>query len=393
VTGSQVAGRRVVVVNWRDPWHRLAGGSERYAWEIAGALRDAGARVELWTARDEGQVAAEDRDGVRVRRRGGPYTFYGFVWARILGERLRRRRPDVVLDMDCGIPSFTPLVLGKGTVVLLVVHHVHQEQFRIAMRRPVSDLGRVLERRAMPAVYRDVTTLAVSASTVAEMRAQLGWRGDVRVLHNGTDPAPEKSVVPVANRVVVFGRVVAHKRVDLVVRAVAEVRRRRPGLTLDVIGTGDELDRVRSVVHELGLGDVVRLHGFLEDAEKSRALAAARLHVCASDAEGWGQVVLEAAAHGVPTLARDVPGMRDSVRDGVTGWLLPEPGGETAAALVARLAEGIGTALTALDDPAVRTGTAAECRAWSARFGWERTRAEAVDIVSAQLCKLLPPRG
>ena len=49
-------GRRAVVANWRDPWHQLAGGSERYAWELAMGLRDAGARVEFWTARDPGQA-------------------------------------------------------------------------------------------------------------------------------------------------------------------------------------------------------------------------------------------------------------------------------------------------------------------------------------------------
>lgn len=382
---SQLRGRRVVVVNWRDPWHRLAGGSERYAWELALGLRDAGAHVAFWTARDRGQSAREDRDGIEVRRRGGAYSFYAGVWARLLLARLRRRSPDAVLDMDCGIPSFTPVLLGRRTAVVLVVHHVHQQQFRTAMRRPVSDLGRFLEGRAMPAVYRDVRTVAVSESTVAEMRDQLGWRGEVQVLHNGTDPAPETDVGPVPDRIVVFGRVVAHKRVDLVVRAAAEVRRRRPGLTVDVIGTGSELDRVREVVGECGLADVVRLHGFLGDADKSTALAQGILHVCASDAEGWGQVVLEAAAHGVPTLARDVPGMRDSVRDGVTGWLLPEPDRDSPDALVARLAAGIERALTTLAEPATRASVAGECRAWAAGFGWDHTRADAVEIVADAL--------
>ena len=51
------------------------------------------------------------------------------------------------------------------------------------------------------------------------------------------------------------------------------------------------------------------------------SLRRGRLHVCASDAEGWGQVVIEAAAYGVPTLARDVPGLRDSIRHGApVGW-------------------------------------------------------------------------
>ena len=289
--------------------------------------------------------------------------------------------------MDCGIPSFTPLLLGRRTAVLLVVHHVHQEQFRTAMRRPVSDLGRFLEGRAMPAVYRGVPTLAVSESTVAEMREQLGWRGDVQVLHNGTDPAPTVDALPVPDRVVVLGRVVAHKRVDLVVRAAAEVRRARPGLTVEVIGTGTELANVRAAVGECGLADVVRLHGFLDESEKSRILASGTLHVCASDAEGWGQVVLEAAAHGVPTLARDVPGMRDSVRDGVTGWLLPEPARDTVGGLVARLAEGIEAALSRLEEPAARTRVAADCRAWANGFGWDRMRAEAVEVVAAAIAE------
>jgi glycosyltransferase involved in cell wall biosynthesis len=185
--------------------------------------------------------------------------------------------------------------------------------------------------------------------------------------------------------VVVFGRVVAHKRVDLVVRAAAEVRRHRPGLSLDVVGTGDELDRVRAVVAETGLGEAVRLHGFLPDAEKSRTLSEAVLHVCASDAEGWGQVVLEAAAHGVPTLARDVPGLRDSVRPGETGWLVPEPARGSDEDLVGRLVLGIESALDEMSEPARRDRTARECREWAAGFGWDRMHAEARDVVAEAL--------
>ena len=377
-----LGGRRVVVVNWRDPWHRLAGGSERYAWELLVALRDAGARVELWTARDEGQSSHEERDGVRVLRWGGQYAFYAGVWARLLGERLRGRLPDLVVDMDCGIPSFTPLPAGRRTPVVLFVHHVHQQQFRTAMPRPLSDLGRFLERRAMPVVYRRVPTVAVSDSTVGEMRDQLGWRGEVHVIHNGTDRPETGSAsgsASDAERVVVLGRVVAHKRLDLVVRAFARVRASHAGATLDLVGTGPELPSVTAVVEELGLGDVVRVHGFLSEQEKSRVLSAARLHVCASDAEGWGQVVLEAAAHGLPTLARNVPGMRDSVLDGTTGWLLDDPDPHPAPArLVEGLARGMEDALDRLTDPAVRVRVGRDCRKWAEGFGWDRMHAQVV---------------
>jgi glycosyltransferase involved in cell wall biosynthesis len=394
-------GRRVVVVNWRDPWHRLAGGSERYAWELARALVDAGASVEFWTARDDGQSAREVRDDVDVRRRGGQYAFYLAVWARVVGERLRRRRLDAVLDMDCGIPSFTPLVVGRRTAVVLFVHHVHQAQFRVAMRRPLSDLGRFLEARFMPVVYRGLPTVAVSESTVAEMREQLGWRGEVRVIHNGTDlPGRAPAGPQSGERVVVLGRVVAHKRVDLVVRAFARVHAQRPGVALDLVGTGPELPGVSALVGELGLGDAVRVHGFLPEEEKSQVLDAARLHVCASDAEGWGQVVLEAAAHGVPTLARDVPGMRDSIRAGSTGWLVDAPAGSDPDHLVDVISEGLSSTLDLLQEPRTRALTTAECRSWAQGFAWSRMREEARDVVaetvsnpSGRVTKLLRARG
>lgn len=388
MTGPDLHGRRAVVVNWRDPWHHLAGGSERYAWELAQALLEAGATVEFWTARDEGQSARETRDGIDVRRRGGKYGFYLGVWVRLLAARLRRRHLDVVADMDCGIPSFTPLLLRPDSAVVLVVHHVHQAQFRGAMPRPISDLGRFLEKRVMPAVYRDLPTLAVSDSTVSSMRTQLGWRGPVRVVHNGVDPVRQGGGVADTEspeRVVVLGRLVPHKRVDLVVRAFANILTRRPGMTLDVVGTGPEVGAIVAVIDELDLRDSVRLHGFVSEAAKSVVLDAARVHVVASDAEGWGQVVLEAAAHGVPTVARDVAGLRDSVRPGVTGWLLAEHWGREPERLVQGLAAGLEGALDQLSDPHARSLMADGCMRWAAGFGWDRMHAEVLEVVAEAL--------
>ena len=73
--------------------------------------------------------------------------------------------------------------------------------------------------------------------------------------------------------------------------------------------------------------------------------------------------------------------MRDSVRDGVTGWLVAEPDGPDRAALAAALATGIEGALDELSEPGRRSEVAEDCRAWAARFGWERMRAEVVETV------------
>lgn len=376
--GPGLSGARAVVVNWRDLDHALAGGSERYAWEFARALVGAGASVEFLTARDEGQGRTEVRDGIRIRRGGGALTFYPWAAWQLLR---RRRRLDVVIDPECGIPTFSPLFVGRRTAVLLVVHHVHMEQFRTYFSPPMSTLGRWLEGWLMPRVYRRVPTYAVSRSTAAEMRKELGWRGPIGILENGASSTTRASSGPGdPRRILVLGRLVPHKRVDAVVRAVALLAPDMPDLRVEVVGRGPEREAIRALVDDLGLSDVVRLHGYLSDADMDAVLGGCGLHVCASDVEGWGQVVIDAAAHGIPTVGRDVPGLRDSIVDGSTGWLLDASGADP---LVDLLAAHVRVSIAVLSDPHQQQDYADRCRAWAGRFTWDRMHAEAVEATSA----------
>lgn len=383
---SPLAGRRVAVVNWRDTEHSSAGGAEAYAWQYARALRDGGAEVELLTAREPGQTATAVKDGITVRRRGGTVGFYLATALRLLA---RRRRLDAVVDPSCGLPVFAPLFVRRRTPVVLVVHHVHQAQFATHFPAPVAGIAGWLERVLMPLVYRRRTVVAVSSSTIEEMRTQLGWRGPIGLLENGaTLPdlgagSPEEQD---PDRVVVLGRLVTHKRVDLVLHALDALRSERPRLRVDVVGDGPERPALEGLAARLGLGHRVTFHGFVDEPTKSALLRRAAVHVCASDAEGWGLTVIEAAGHGVPTLARDVPGLRDSVRRGETGWLVPEPAGPTDLAEVGRrLADGLRAALGACASAEDRAARFRACQAWAHQFDWERMRRQALDLVVREL--------
>lgn len=374
-----LAGKRVVVANWRDLDHSLAGGAERYAWEFARALRDQGARVEFLTARDTGQSRRSLREGIRIHRVGGRFTFYLRAALFLL---LHRRSLDLVVDAESGIPVFSPLFVSRSrTGVVLLVHHVHLDQFGTYFPRPLAALGRFLEGTVMPRVYGHTVTVAVSESTRRGLQERLGWRGDVVVLPNGNTGVDHVSAAPedTVDRLVVLGRLAPHKRVDLVVRAVAALLEVRPALHLDVIGRGPDEERLERLVEELEVEKHVTLHGYLSDEEKSRLLGSARLHVCCSDVEGWGQVVIEAAAHGVPTLARDVPGLRDSVRHQTTGWLMPEPS-QDLAAVQARLIVGLERALDELADDERRSELAQACRRWANCFSWDTMHDAAVSL-------------
>jgi glycosyltransferase involved in cell wall biosynthesis len=380
-TGMRIRGKRVVVANWRDLDHSLAGGAERYAWELARALVEAGAQVDFLTARQSGQARTEHRDGIRVVRRGGQLSYYllGALWV-----LLRRGRLDAVVDMEAGIPLFSPLVVSRRrTGLMLVVHHVHLDQFGTYFPRPVAMLGRFLEGFLMPRVYRGVTTVAVSESTRRAMVDRLGWRGPIELLHNGNVKPSQVQVAPedTVDRLLVLGRLSPHKRVDLVIRAVAALQQTWPALHLDIVGKGPDRERLEALVRDLEVDKHVTFHGYVSETEKAALVSRARLHVCASDVEGWGQVVAEAAAYGVPTVARDVPGLRDSVRHERTGWLVPEPATDLSA-VQARLLVGIESALVELDDPERRHEISSACQEWAAQFDWESMRTGAVALVA-----------
>ena len=373
------------MVNWRDLDHSLAGGSERYAWECARALRDAGARVDFLTSREEGQSDGTVLEQIRVRRRGGQLSFYAATLLHVLVQRVRRRPYDVIIDPENGIPAFVPVVVSRRTAVVLVMHHVHQQQFRTYFRRPMAEVGRFLERRLMPLVYRDAPTLVVSESTHEEMVRQLGWRRPVRLVPNGTAAVDgvDRSAAD-GSHLVVLGRLAEHKRIDLVVRVFSELCAERPDLHLDIIGRGPVEDRLHWLVDDLGLGESVTLHGFVSEDRKAELLSRATLQLCASDAEGWGQVVVEAASYGVPTLARRVPGLRDSIVDGRTGWLV---GGQddSPEVVVRELLAGARRGLGDLSDPAERERVGEQCRAWARRFTWDGMREQVVEVAVQEL--------
>jgi hypothetical protein len=83
---------------------------------------------------------------------------------------------------------------------------------------------------------------------------------------------------------------------------------------------------------------------------------------CPPLAEGWGLTVLEANALGTPAMGYDVPGLRDAVRHGQTGWLVPPADG---------LSTAIEGALEELENPARRQFLAEQARAWAANFTWD----------------------
>lgn len=148
-----------------------------------------------------------------------------------------------------------------------------------------------------------------SAFTARRLRAA-GGRGPIVELGLVDFGGPSQPVRPAVlpPMVAVVGRLIPDKRVDLVLRSLVDARREIPDLTAIVVGDGPDRSRLEGAVRDLGLGDAVRFAGRVSDAELEEIVAGATASVSGSRREGFGLVVVEAAARGVPSVVVDAPG-------------------------------------------------------------------------------------
>ena len=360
-------GRHVLFLNRRDMTHPEAGGSEVFLERTTAGLVDLGWRVTVGCERHPGSAARQLHHGVEYVRRGQGLGLYGRSALAHLARRFGR--PDVVVDVQNGMPFCSPLVTTAPVVNL--VHHVHREVWPVVLPAPLARLGWFAEARVAPRVYRGRPYVAVSASTRDELIALGVDPGSVTIAHNGTDVLPQPGVGRAARpTVLAVSRLVPHKRLDVAIRAVAALRPALPDIRLVVAGAGYAEPALRTLVADLQLEGHVDLLGWVDEATKHRLMAQAWVMAMPSLKEGWGLSVIEAAAHGTPSVAfHGAGGLSDSIVDGETGFLVA--GGEDA------FTRTLGTLL--VDEP-LRRRMRAAARAHATGFTWEAT-AKAVEAV------------
>jgi len=352
-------GLRILVVNWLDRENPQAGGAEEHLHEVFGRLARDGHRITAlvsgWPGADPETVA----DGMRIVRVGRRYTF-SLAAPQAFRSHLRGAFDVVVEDLN-KVPLFTPL--WADAPVVLLAHHLFGPTAFQAAAPPVAAATWLLER-PIPRVYRQVPTIAVSQST----RDDLVQRGlpdaNIEVVPNGIDLehfTPDQAAKTREPTLLFLGRLKEYKRLDLVLRAVANLARQGVPVRLDVAGSGDQAEVWSKLAGQLGIEDRVDFLGYVSEERKLQLLRRSWVHVLTSSKEGWGISNLEAGACGTPTVASDAPGLRDSVRNGETG-LLVSHGDEEA------LTEALGRIL---GDDELRARLSSGAVAFASSFSWD----------------------
>ena len=354
---------RIAILNWRDLTHPEGGGAERYAVNIATGLVERGHTVTLLCA-DHGQAPRDEMvDGVRLRRRGGRVGVYPQALRGVRALERAESPFDVVVDVQNGLPFFAPL--ATRTPVVSLVHHVHREQWPVVFGPVAARIGWGIESRLSPRVYRGRQYVAVSGRTRDEL-AELGVDpSHIAVIHNGTDKPMSTGVARSHHpTIVILGRLVPHKRVEQAIDVLARLTQSFPDIRLRIIGDGWWAPTVRAHAEACGVSDRVAHLGFISEERKHAELAAAWVALAPSIKEGWGLNVVEAASHGVPTVAyHGAGGLSESIEDGLTGLLVHDFDAMVAA--TSRL----------LSDQLLRTTLGAAARDHARQFTWQGTTA------------------
>lgn len=354
---------RILAVNYRDRLHPSAGGAERHFHQIFSRLAANGHKVVLLTTAFEGCLGREEVDGILVVRHGGDFTFQLTV-AKFLPKLDAEFSFDVIYEDLNKLPLFVPKLSKKPHLVQ--IHHLWRRSIFAEAGFPVA-LGVYLFERMVPFFYSKSEFVVVSPSSARELE-ELGIpRSRISVVYNGADgvPAGFKSQKK-GDYFVWLSRVHRYKGIMTALGAFKIFAGKHPEVRLKIAGTGPLLPKLPKILKKLGLEGSVDIEGYVTAARKLELLAGAKALLQTSEKEGWGLTVIEAAELGTATIASAVPGLVDSVVDGVTGLLFPVRDAAACAERMERL----------YADQELRERLEIAARNHAVEFSWERAARE-----------------
>jgi len=313
---------KVFAVNWRDIKNPEAGGAEVHIHEILKHLVEWGHEATLMSTTWPGCSDEEVVDGVKIIRRGHWYdaNFTIPLYAR---KHLKENSYDVILEDINKLPFFMPLYTTVK-VVVVIPHLFGLTAFREA--NPLVASYVVLMEKFIPSVFKRNYFMVISPSTKEDLISRGIDAGRIEVVLCGLDHGTYRYLsldrfdVPT---IVHLGRLRKYKSVDIAIRAMTYIRQEIPSARLVIIGDGPYRKELERLSLKLGVEGAVEFKGYMDKEELVKFLNRSHLLINPSPKEGWGLTVVEANACGVPVVASRRPGLKDSVIDGKTGFLVP----------------------------------------------------------------------
>ncbi len=353
---------RILALNWNDLTNPFGGGAEVHLEELLRRLVSYGHEVMLFCSGWKDCAPEETIEGVRIIRRGNRYNF-NLIAPFYLRKIVRREQFDILVEDINKIPFYTPLFLKLKTLV--VIPHLFATTVFQEVNIVLASYVYLAEKPLVP-MYRGRKFNVISESTAEDIVARGVPEEDVSVIHCGIDreayaydPSVKKYDRPT---ILYLGRIKKYKSVQHLISALKIVKQRVPDARLAVVGAGDYLEPLKAQAESMGLADDVEFPGFVSFAEKVERMRRSHVAVLPSPKEGWGLTNIESNSVGTAVIAANSPGLRDSVSEGVSGFLYPYGDIEALADRLCRL----------LEDDDLRQKIEQGGLTWAEGFNWDR---------------------
>ena len=316
---------KILVLNWRDVSHPKSGGAEIVTMEHAKQWVKMGHSVVWLTAGYTGALSSELIDGVNIIRKAGSLSIYFYVPGFILMNGIQY---DVIVDEVHGFPFFAPLFTKKP--VVMFIHEIAGEIWDYMFTFPKNVIGKYLEKWYFK-VYKHCLFWTDAHSTVEEIAAHgIDIQNCLAIpcpiipdTNLSQDATNSKEQVPTY---IFVSRVVRMKGIEEVIKAFSFIVMSQPEAKLWIVGGGEAIyiEELQKMLHEYSVTDSVEFLGQISQKEKFTRMKKSHILLHASVKEGWGLVVLEAASVGTPAVVYNVHGLRDVVKNGVTGVVVSQ---------------------------------------------------------------------
>lgn len=192
----------------------------------------------------------------------------------------------------------------------------YNKRFRVA--------DKLLFRRLSVRIWRDAEAVVANSNGLRSLALRSSPHQPISVIPNGVDvdefkPEPSEQITPGVN-ILCVSRLIARKRIDTLLEALALIRDASVSLTL--VGTGNEETRLRKMVEQLNLASRVQFKGSVCHEKIVQEYQQGSLFVLPSENEGMSNTILEAMACGLPILMSNTGGAEELIRDGTNGFVL-----------------------------------------------------------------------
>jgi len=311
---------KILLINWQDIKNPFGGGAEVHAHEIMKRLFKKGHEVFQFSCKFDGCLDYEEIDGIKIFRKGLRNTF-NFIVPYWYFKLFKKMNFDIIIDDINKIPFYTPLYVKEP--ILAISHHF----FGKSIFRETNlffGLYVLIAEYIVNYVYKNTNFAVVSESTLQEFKERHFNTSQFKIVYNAFDKEnfpmklTQKYEIPT---ITYFGRLKKYKSIDHLFYSFSNLLKIYPNAKLEIIGKGDYKENLENLAKNLNISKNVIFHGFVDDNKKIELLSKSWIVVNTSMKEGWGITNIEANACGTPVVSANVPGLRDSVKDGFSGYL------------------------------------------------------------------------